>query len=209
MRILLIASLLTCLVVATKAQDPNDPPPVVIRQAPPDSGYYERQQRQEENPLEGMKFKERILLGGGLGNIGFTSNYTAVGIAPQIGYQATMSTILGLYGSYNFQSQKFFNTNGGTFRRNYSLMSLSPFVRQQLTFLPEKLRMLYAQAEVEQFWGLNFETNYKPAYLLGGGINLGGFQITALYNINYDDFNSPYNSPLVLRVGGFFTGPRF
>lgn len=214
MRFLLFASLLTGFAFSARAQYPDQPrrpaddQPIVIRQAPSDSGDVDPLV-QEENPLKYMKFKERILLGGGINNIGFSSNFTTIGIAPQVGYQATMSTIVGLYSSYTFQSQRFLNSTGGTFRRNFSLMSVSPFVRQQLTFLPENLRMIYAQAEVEQFIGLNYETKFKPAYLIGGGVNLGGMQITALYNVNYDDFTSPYASPLVLRIGGFFTGPRF
>lgn len=214
MRFLLFAGLLTGLHFSAHAQYPDQPrrpaddQPIVIRQAPSDSGDVGPLVR-EENPLKYMKFKERLLIGGGISNIGFSSNFTIIGIAPQVGYQATMSTIVGINSSYTFQSQRFLTSSGGTTRRNFSQMSLGPFVRQQLRFLPENLRMIFAHAEMQQFFGLNYETNFKPAYLLGGGIDLGGMQITALYNVNYDEFNSPFPSPLVLRIGGFFTGPRF
>ncbi|MCY7349309.1 MAG: hypothetical protein LH606_01400 [Cytophagaceae bacterium] len=208
MRILLIASLLTCSAIAAKAQDPSDPPPVVIRQAPPDSGYYDRQERLEENPLQGMTFAQRILVGGGIGGLQL-GNPTVININPQVGYQLTPSAIAGINSSYTYQSEKFYNpATNSTFRRNLNLLSLGLFARHQLSFLPESLRNVYAQGEVEQFWGLNYETQFKPAFLLGAGINLSGFNITALYNVNYNDFNSPYSSPLVFRVGGFFIGPR-
>lgn len=209
MRFLLFASLLTGLHFSAHAQYPDQPrrptddQPIVIRQAPSDSGDVDPLVR-EENPLKYMKFKERLLLGGGLTGLQL-GNPTRIGINPMLGYQATTSTIVALGANFIYQSINF----GGGVRQRSSVISLNPFVRQQLAFLPEQLRVIYAQAEVEQYWGLNFESNFKPSFLIGGGVNLGGFQITALYNPSADDPRSFYRSPLVLKFGGFFTGPRF
>ena len=209
MRLLLFASLLTGLSFSAYAQYPDQPrrptddQPIVIRQAPSDSGDVDPLVR-EENPLKYMKFKERLLFGGGISGLQL-GNPTVIGVNPMAGYQATMSTIVALGSNFLYQNINY----GGGIRDRLTVISLNPFVRQQLIFLPEQLRVVYAQAEVEQHWGLNFESNFKPAFLIGGGVNLGGLQITALYNPNADDPRSFYRNPLVLRVGGFFTGPRF
>ncbi len=209
-RFLFFASLLSCLVFAAQAQVPTDDRPIVIRQAPLDSGDVDPVVR-EENPLKYMKFKERLLIGGGISNLVFSNNYTVVGLAPQVGYQLTPADIIGVNGSYTYYSEKLYNSNGGTTRAVSNLISAGVFGRHQLTFLPENLRHLYAQVGVEQYWYLSSGRKYsfKPAVLAGIGIDLGGLQITALYNVNYDDYNSPFPNPLVLRIGGFFTGPKF
>lgn len=216
MRFLLFATLLSGLAFSARAQYPDQPrrqaddQPIVIRQAPSDSGDVDPLVR-EENPLKYMKFKERLLIGGGINNLVFSSNFTVIGVAPQVGYQLTPSDIIGVNGSYTYFSERIFNGNGSSFRQKSNLVGAGIFGRHQLTFLPENLRNLFAQAGVEQYWYLasGRSYNFKPAVLAGLGINLGGMQITALYNVNYDDFNSPFPSPLVLRIGGFFTGPRF
>lgn len=208
MRFLLFATLLSGLAFSARAQYPEQPRPqddrpIVIRQTPSDSADVDPLVR-EENPLKFMKFKERLLLGGGLTGLQF-GNPTVIGINPMLGYQATMSTILAVGTNFLYQSINY----GGGVRQRSSVISFNPFVRQQLAFLPEQLRVIYAQAEVEQYWGLNFESDYKPSFLIGGGVNLGGFQITALYNPGADDPRSFYRNALVLKLGGFFTGPRF
>jgi hypothetical protein len=215
MRFLLLAGLLTGLAFSAHAQYPDQPrrqtdEPIVIRQAPSDSGDVDPLV-QEENPLKYMKFRERILLGGGINNLVFSNTFTVIGVAPQVGYQLTPSDIIGVNGSYTYYSQKIFTGNGSSFREKSNLIGVGLFGRHQLTFLPENLRSLFAQAGVEQYWYLTSgrSYNFKPAFLAGLGINLGGMQITALYNVNYDDIISPFPSPLVLRIGGFFTGPQF
>jgi len=216
MRFLLLAGLLTGLAFSARAQYPDQPrrpaddQPIVIRQAPSDSGDVDPLVR-EENPLKYLKFRERLLIGGGINNLVFSRTFTVIGVAPQVGYQLTPNDIVGVNGSYTYYSQKFFNGNGGTSREVSNLIGTGIFGRHQLTFLPENLRALFVQAGVENYWFLSSGRtyNFKPVALAGLGINLGGMQITALYNVNYADLNSPFPSPLVIRVGGFFTGPRF
>jgi hypothetical protein len=209
MRFLLFASLLTSLAFGAYAQVPTDDRPIVIRQAPADSGDVDPLVR-EENPLKYMSFKERLLIGGGISNLVFSNVYTVIGLAPQVGYQLTPHAIVGVNGSYTYYSVKSYSGNG-TVKQVSNLVSAGVFGRHQLTFLPENLRHLFAQASVEQYWYLSSGRSYsfKPAVLAGLGIDLGGLQIVALYNVNYDDYNSPFPNPLVIRIGGFFTGPRF
>lgn len=211
MRALLVASLLAFFAFPTYAQEPTDDRPIIIRQAPLDSGDVDPLVR-EENPLKYMKFKERLLIGGGISNLVFSSSYTVIGLAPQVGYQLTPNAIVGVEGSYTFYSQKFINqSTGSTFREKSNLIGLGIFGRHKLIFLPEQLQNLYAQVSVEQYRYLSSRGNfnYKPVALAGLGIDLGGFQITALYNVNYNELESPFPNPLVIRFGGFFTGPRF
>jgi len=75
-----------------------------------------------------------------------------------------------------------------------------------LHLLENLLSGAFLQAEVQKYYAsagsLSFD--YDVQALAGIGIGFGGFNLTALYNLNYNERTSPYGSPIVIRVGGFF-----
>lgn len=201
---LLIGALLM-LSAAAFAQNPNQNPEqedptksVVIKQ----EGY---QTPVDEMPLNELTFRQRLRIGGGVSGLQF-GNPTSIGIAPMVGYQATPNLIVGGRLSYNYQS---FNFAG--IKSRFNLLGTSAFAMQDLPFVGQLLggSRGFAQVEYEQFQNLSSSFKYRPALLAGVGINAGngrgwrGINLTALYDFNYNSYDSFYGSPLVLRIGGF------
>jgi hypothetical protein len=180
---------------STYAQDP-----IVIKQ---DSSVRDLD---EEQDVRELPFRQRIRFGGGIGGLQF-GNPTVIGVSPMVGYQATNDFTIGLALDYQYQ--------GGTDRFSgikYNVNQYGPrlFGQYRLQFLEQILSRAFAQVEVQKYYGSqsfnggSFDINYDTQALAGIGVGFGGFQMTVLYNLNYNEFTSPYGSPLVIRVGGFF-----
>ncbi|MBS0000969.1 MAG: hypothetical protein KFF73_18440 [Cyclobacteriaceae bacterium] len=147
---------------------------------------------------------DRMYFGGGFG--ASFGDITSVYVSPVVGYMITRSLSAGVGITYQYYSDSRFdyqtNTYGGKL-----------FARQNLSLLKLPL-FLYAEYET-----LNFEVyeprppddyvltrDWIPSLFFGGGFfqpfgRRGGFSITAMYNVIYDEARSPYNSPWVFRVG--------
>lgn len=174
---------------STYAQDP-----IVIKQ---DSSV-----RDLDEPIDvrDLPFRQRLKFGGGIGGLQF-GNPTVVGISPMVGYQATNDLIVGLAVDYQYQ--------GGTlFGQKYSVNQYGPrlFGQYRLHLLENILSGAFLQGEVQKYYASSQgrSVDYDVQALAGIGIGFGGFNITALYNLNYNEASSPYGSPIVIRVGGFF-----
>ena len=174
---------------STYAQDP-----IVIKQ---DSSV-----RDLDEPVDvrDLPFRQRLKFGGGIGGLQF-GNPTVVGISPMVGYQATNDLIVGLAVDYQYQ--------GGTlFGQKYSVNQYGPrlFGQYRLHLLENILSGAFLQGEVQKYYASSqgVSVDYDVQALAGIGIGFGGFNLTALYNLNYNERTSPYGSPLVIRVGGFF-----
>ena len=174
---------------STYAQDP-----IIIKQ---DSSV-----RDLDEPVDvrDLPFRQRLKFGGGIGGLQF-GNPTVVGISPMVGYQATNDLIVGLAVDYQYQ--------GGTlFGQKYSVNQYGPrlFGQYRLHLLENILSGAFLQGELQKYYassqGRSF--NYDLQALAGVGVGFGGFNLTVLYNLNYNELTSPYGSPLVIRVGGFF-----
>lgn len=152
------------------------------------------------NDLSGTDWKERIFFGGNLGlQFGTITN---IEVSPLVGYRINnnLSAGLGLtyiYYKINFDNRPDYKTDiyGGRI-----------FARRAIS------ENIFLHAEYES---LNFEfvrsdgsllREWVPGMFLGGGFiqpvgrNVA-FVAMALYNVLHDDLRSPYNSPLVIRVG--------
>jgi hypothetical protein len=129
----------------------------------------------EEQDVRDLPFRQRLKFGGGIGGLQF-GNPTVIGISPMVGYQATNDFIVGLAVDYRIRALE-------------TILSGA--------FLQAELQKYYVSAS-----GLSI--NYDVQALAGLGLGFGGFNISALYNLNYNERTSPYGSPLVIRVGGFF-----
>ena len=174
---------------STYAQDP-----IVIKQ---DSSV-----RDLDEPVDvrDLPFRQRLKFGGGIGGLQF-GNPTVVGISPMMGYQATNDLIVGLAVDYQYQ--------GGTlFGQKYSINQYGPrlFGQYRLHLLENILSGAFLQGEVQKYYASSGGRSvvYDVQALAGIGIGFGGFNITAWYNLNYNELTSPYGSPIVIRVGGFF-----
>ena len=174
---------------STYAQDP-----IIIKQ---DSSV-----RDLDEPIDvrDLPFRQRLKFGGGIGGLQF-GNPTVVGISPMMGYQATNDLIVGLAVDYQYQ--------GGTlFGQKYSINQYGPrlFGQYRLHLLENILSGAFLQGEVQKYYASSGgrSVDYDVQALAGIGIGFGGFNITALYNLNYNELTSPYGSPIVIRVGGFF-----
>ena len=174
---------------STYAQDP-----IVIKQ---DSSV-----RDLDEPVDvrDLPFRQRLKFGGGIGGLQF-GNPTVVGISPMMGYQATNDLIVGLAVDYQYQG-------GTSFGQKYSINQYGPrlFGQYRLHLLENILSGAFLQGEVQKYYASSGGRSvvYDVQALAGIGIGFGGFNITALYNLNYNELTSPYGSPIVIRVGGFF-----
>lgn len=156
----------------------------------------------ENNSLEGMPLKDRIITGGGLG-LGFGSVQDFFSVSPMIGYRLTARLLAGTGLTYRYTNYKV--TRPSIRLNDYGV---NPFLRFTV------YRNIFLQTEYEY---LNYEypltrteTTRRTfdSFLAGGGFiqPLGqrfAFYLMALYNFSYKDQGvySPYDSPIVVRAG--------
>ena len=171
---------------STYAQDP-----IVIKQ---DSSV-----RDLDEPVDvrDLPFRQRLKFGGGIGGLQF-GNPTVIGVSPMAGYQATNDLIIGLAVDYQY-----FKFTGREAQNQYGPRL---FGQYRLHLLENILSGAFLQAELQKYYVsvAGQSINYDAQALAGVGIGFGGFNLTALYNLNYNERTSPYGSPIVIRVGGFF-----
>ncbi|XOV91824.1 MAG: hypothetical protein ACFHWX_16630 [Bacteroidota bacterium] len=136
---------------------------------------------------------------GGGGGFSGGSNYINVSLSPLIGYKITERFSGGLQFSYQYVRLNSYRSN------NYGG---GPFLRLNIT---QKF-FAYTQYEYMNYGLLTLPPDKGPRYdfrslFVGLGYSepIGknfAFNITALYNLLYKDGSqSPYNSPLMFRVG--------
>lgn len=156
----------------------------------------------EEELSDKPEWKERIFTGGGFG-ASFGSSYDYVSVSPLIGYRITQKLAGGLQVQYRYTNYK------GYYSYSTNDFGLGPFLRYSL-FGPIFLHAEYEYLNYQYLASANGEKFRKGfnSFLAGGGFfqpigRRAGFYALALYNFSYKDTNtlSPYNSPLVLRVG--------
>jgi len=158
----------------------------------------------EEEMSDKPTFRERIFTGGGFG-LSFSNYYDFISVSPLIGYKVTPKLAAGIQVQYRYTKYKEFTPKFST--NDYGI---SPFVRYSI-YAP-----IFLQAEYEY---LNYEYPITTSesirktynsFLAGGGFfqpigRHAGFYAVAMYNFSYRAANygevTPYNSPLVLRVG--------
>jgi hypothetical protein len=199
-----IAALVFIISNASFAQDSTnvqDPQPVVITQ-----DGYTQQPNPQDIPLNEQTFRQRLKYGGSFGPFSFSNYQTVIGLSPMLGYKLTEHTIVGAGASMIFWRIK--NPNSNTKTRS-DLLGFSAFIRQDLLFTQKLNFPLYATVEAVQFQGIQSRDKFKPALLAGLGMgNAGGYGLQVLWDFNYDSlqsFSGSFsNSPLVIRVTGFF-----
>lgn len=179
----------------------QDPPPVVITQ----EGYSESGMKPEV-PLSEMTFKQRLKYGGGFGPFQFSNYNSIIGLSPMVGYRLSENTIIGAGASLIFWRQKDPYTH---IKEKSDLVGYSGYIRQDLLFTRKLNFPLYITVEALQFQGIQQKFDLKPAFLAGLGMgSASGYGLQVLWDFNYDSarsFSGSFsNSPLVIRVNGFF-----
>jgi hypothetical protein len=162
----------------------------------------------EANSLKGVPFKERFVVGGGLG-LSFSSYQDFFALYPQVGYMATRKLMVGTGLTYRYTKYKDYTPS-----MTFNDWGVNPFLRFTV------FRNIFIQTEYEY---LNYEDFAYPvtsaretvrrnwnSFLAGGGFvqpigDKASFYLMALYNFSYRDPNPgeyvPYNSPLIIRAG--------
>lgn len=147
---------------------------------------------------------DRMYFGGGFSASFGTLTY--VYVSPVVGYMITRSLSGGLGITYQYYKDERFdyqtNTYGGKLflRQNFNLLKLPLFLYTEY----ETLNFEYGQILPND--QIIYTREWVPSLFLGGGFfqsfgRRGGFSITAMYNVIYDNLRSPYNSPWVFRIG--------
>lgn len=154
----------------------------------------------QTDDMSGTPWNERIFFGGNLGlQFGTITN---IEVSPLVGYRVNSNLSAGIGLTYIYYKINFDN------RPDYStdIYGGRVFVRRAVS------ENIFLHAEYES---LNFEfvrsdgslrREWVPGMFLGGGFiqpvgrNVA-FVAMALYNVLHDDLRSPYNSPLVIRIG--------
>jgi hypothetical protein len=160
----------------------------------------------KEKEFSDLTFKERIHFGGGIPGLSF-GTYTSIGISPMAGYEISKNAIIGIGASYQYFSYKdpFYGTKSIT-----SLMGENIFIRHQLPFLKDLVGQGFLVAKAENFHNLSDNSTYTYSNPVLLGIGLGskiGFNLSIMYDVNYTNnffTKSPYGSPIVFEVSGFF-----
>jgi hypothetical protein len=166
--------------------------PIVIKQ---DSSVTDLDVEQD---VRDLPFRQRLKFGGGIGGLQF-GNPTVIGVSPMVGYQATNDFILGLAVDYQYYKSSY-----ATAQHQYGPRL---FGQYRLHFLENILSQSFLQVEAQKYYYAVASKSYDfPIQTLAGiGVGFGGFQLTVLYNLTYNsNVASPYGSPIVVRVGGFF-----
>lgn len=155
----------------------------------------------EEEMVEKPSFKDRIFTGGGLG-ASFSSYYSFISVSPLIGVSVTPKLATGIQFTYRYTKYKY--SNAPDFSTND--YGVSPFVRFQV-YGPFFVHGEYEYLNYE--YPISASESVRRGYssvMAGGGLfqpigRRAGLFLLALYNFSYDQQNSPYASPLVLRMG--------
>lgn len=159
----------------------------------------------EEEIDQGGDFWDRVYVGGNLG-LQFGS-ITSVEVSPLVGYRFTNSFSGGFGITYQYFKADYVDAFGRKIDFETNIYGGRLFARKNLT------EQIFAHAEYEslnlEFYNSTADRTVRewvPAMFIGGGFfqpigSRAGFNVMALYNVIHDDVKSPYNSPLVIRVG--------
>jgi len=153
--------------------------------------------------------KGKFIYGGNFG-FGMSGYYLSLSLAPQIGYRVLNPWEVGVRGIYNLQAW-FDRVHGNEYGHFFGV---APYTNVEV------FRGLFLHVEDEVMYGLrrwNYETvsaKWYNSVFVGGGYRQynysGGYvYFLVLYNLSWNvipstTWDTPYSSPLILRVGYCF-----
>ncbi|MFZ2907401.1 MAG: hypothetical protein WAZ98_14450 [Cyclobacteriaceae bacterium] len=160
-----------------------------------------------ENSLEGVPFKERIVTGGGLG-LSFGSNQDFISLSPIIGYAFTKKFVAGTGLTYQYTKYKDVYPGQDVATNNFGINPFLRYTVYQGIFLQTEYEYLNYEGIILP--DLNTERDSFTSFMAGGGFmqpigDKAGFFLLAMYNFSYRDPKPgeylPYASPWVIRAG--------
>jgi len=127
-------------------------------------------------------------------------------LSPMIGRNLNPKTALGVSFMYRYRKDKRYNEDistsdyGATLFARFSVTPLF-YLQAEYEYLDYEYAILNGRGEVTDTVRDDF-----TSLLAGAGVrsplgNNASMYITALYNFNYDDENSPYTDPVSIRLG--------
>lgn len=168
-------------------------------------GFVGKASAQYERP----DLKGKIIYGGNFG-FGMSGYYLSLSLAPQIGYRVLNPWEVGVRGIYTLQAW-FDRVHGNEYGH---FLGVAPYTNVEV------FRGLFLHVEDEVMYGFrrwNHETvsaKWYNSVFVGGGYRqynyTGGYvYFLVLYNLSWglipsDKWDTPYSSPLILRVGYCF-----
>ncbi|MCE5205556.1 MAG: porin family protein [Porphyromonadaceae bacterium] len=146
--------------------------------------------------------RSKLRFGANLG-LSVSSNYTRLGLGPQVGYQFNRYFMAGAGINYYYSKAR---TSGYTVKDNLLGANLFSY------FYPLSFITVFVQPETNYIWSaLTSETTDEtishrglvPSLIVGAGFRLGRSHITLNYDLIQDDY-SPHPDGVYLGVSAFF-----
>jgi len=176
--------------------------------------YVDDGSRVEEKPVKEKQVKQKsgssimdnIYFGGGFG-AWFSEDYSYLELSPIAGYPVSRKLSLGLGFTYRYTNRRYYYTNGDSFKKSTNSFGPRIFARMSV-YGPIFLYGEYETISYEYPSGTDFVREWVPATFLGAGFmkpigRKGGVGVMILYNFQYDEYRSPYNSEWVYRISFF------
>ncbi len=168
--------------------------------------YVKPEKTKKPKTNQKSEFWDRIYVGGGLG--AQFGNVTVIDISPLVGYRVTDRFSAGLGLNYQYYSIRINNDKFST--SIYGGRTFARFNVLDFLFLHSEFEMLNWDCPRYEPTGFVTDRLWVPGLLIGGGLfqpfgggGGSGLFLMGLYNILYTDC-TPYNNPLVLRMGVTF-----
>lgn len=159
-----------------------------------------------------LPFNQRLRFGGGISNLQFSTGVFGIAVSPILAYQASERAIIGIGGTYGYTRYKApyylpttYNQYGG---RVFAMYEFIPDIVKNL-YLHGEIESSTVQVKVDQGGS---GSGSVTAPLIGLTYmqpisRLFGVNITALYNLNYNNTSGYssyiYGSPFVFRLTFF------
>lgn len=166
--------------------------------------YVPSSKRSADEPQSSSGFDTDKLVPGGNFAASFGNPYY-VDISPMLGYMVTPKFMLGLGATYIATGGTYFNIKysntyyGGRILGRHRIKE-NFFANAELDFLNVPYFLSDTTTQRLRKWLVS--PLIGASYVVPFGTR-GGVQITALYNLNYQQRYSPYNSALLFRIGFF------
>lgn len=177
---------------------------VTMAQTDRDDDYDDN--RSEYSDRDDNEWLRNVVVGGSI--FPGYSNGWILEVSPLVGYRVTPSTTFGVGFNYFYRDVRFPNLPGSG-KDVYNTYGGRAFVMQnffQDFFAQVELDYNFARyRQIDAFDNITFQDNWEaPGFLAGLGYTQGNqrfsYNIAALYDILFDDFQSTRSSPLVFRA---------
>jgi len=167
--------------------------------------YRNNNQRQTIKKESNNSFNlSKLTFGGGLG-LQF-GDYTAINVAPQVGYNFSQYINAGAGLSYTYYREKY---NHDNWKRTSSYLGFNVYAR----IYPVSFLVFSIQPEMNRMWQTDkFEhtgeklkkEKFIPVCLIGGGVRLGPMTAMIQYDVAQNEY-SPYGDNIFYSVGYTFS----